>query len=635
MEKKLRRALQVIQYEGLQAFAHKLGRWVRRSTPRTHARLIHHPFTQETRGLNPLDYTHWIKAHEPDGEQLTRQTEQAKTLTYRPRISLIVPIYHPQPDQLEAALNSLLAQTYPHWQACLAIGGPQNSLTNQILEEYAAQDSRFHLTWLDTNLGISGNSNRALELANGEFAAFFDQDDTLAPFALWEIAQTLNQPPACDLLYSDHDLLSATDGQRCQPLFKPDWSPQLMLSANYLTHLTVARTALVRQVGGFDPHFDGAQDWDLFLRLSQQTDHIAHIPKILYHWRSSPNSTAENIYHKPHAPQAQIRAIRAHLDRLEFPQAHVDFDPSGYLRVRWAFDRQAKVSIIIPTRGANRMLKTCLDSILRRTAYPAYEVLLVNNGPRLPEQIPYFRRLVRDPRQARIKIVHFPGTFNYSAANNFGARQAGGDVLVFLNNDTRVFSPDWLDELSMWAQRPEVGAVGAKLLRPDGSIQHAGVILGLTGFAGHIFGGLPENQSGIFGRAEWYRDLLAVTGACLAIRRQAFEQAGGFDENLSLCGNDVALCLRLRAAGLRVVYNPFVRLLHREGATREAAIPDQDYVHSYAYYHPYLQHGDPYFNPNLSPWHLAPTLAAPGEISPLDFVHDFLQSRYTRAEQPR
>ena len=627
MEKKLRRAVQVMKYEGLEAFARKLSGWVRRSTAGTDARLIDRPFTQ-------ADYLRWIEAHEPVDEELARQAEQAKALSYRPRISLIVPIYNPQPEPLEAALDSLLAQTYPCWQACLAVGGPQSQRTYQILEKYAAGDSRFHLTWLDTNLGISGNSNTALEIAQGEFAAFLDQDDTLASFALWEVAQALNQRPACDLIYSDHDLLSAADGQRCQPLFKPDWSPELMLSANYLTHLTVARTALVRQVGGFDPQLDGAQDWDLFLRLSQQTDDIAHIPKILYHWRSSPGSTADDIYHKPDAPQAQTHTIRAHLERLGFPEARAYFDPSGYLRVRWAFDRQAKVSIIIPTRGASRMLKTCLDSILRRTAYPAYEVLLVNNGPRLPEQIPYFRRLVKNHPAARIKIVHLPGAFNYSAANNYGAQKAGGAVLVFLNNDTRAFSPDWLDELSMWAQRPEVGAVGGKLLRPDGRIQHAGVILGLTGFAGHIFGGLPENQSGIFGRAEWYRDLLAVTGACLAIRRQTFEQAGGFDEKLSLCGNDVALCLRLRAAGLRVVYNPFVRLLHREGATREAAIPDQDYVHSYEYYQPYLQDGDPYFNPNLSPWHLAPTLAAPGEMSPLDFVHDFLRHRYTRGEHP-
>jgi GT2 family glycosyltransferase len=635
MEKKLRRAVQVIKYEGLEAFARKLSGWIRRSTAGARARLIGHPFTPETRGLNPLDYARWTVAHEPVGEELARQTEQAKALTVSPRISLIVPIYHPQPDHLEAALDSLLAQTYPYWQACLAVGGPQSSPTHQILDRYAALDSRFHLTWLDANLGISGNSNRALEIAQGEFAAFLDQDDTLAPFALWEVAQALNQRPTCDLIYSDHDLLSAADGQRCQPLFKPDWSPELMLSANYLTHLTVARTALVRQVGGFDPHFDGAQDWDLFLRLSQQTDHILHIPKILYHWRTSLASTADDIYNKPHAPHAQTRAIQAHLDRLGFPEARAYFDPSGYLRVGWAFDRQVRVSIIIPTRGASRMLKTCLGSILRLTTYPAYEIILVNNGPRLPEQIRYFRNLVKNHREARIKIVHLPGAFNYSAANNYGAQQADGDVLVFLNNDTRVFSPDWLDELSMWAQRPEVGAVGGKLLRPDGSIQHAGVILGLTGFAGHIFGGLPENQGGIFGRAEWYRDLLAVTGACLAIRRQAFEGAGGFDEKLSLCGNDVALCLKLRAAGLRVVYNPFVRLLHREGATREAAIPDQDYVHSYEYYQVYLQDGDPYFNPNLSPWHLAPTLAAPGEISPLEFVHDFLQPRYARGEQPR
>jgi GT2 family glycosyltransferase len=397
-----------------------------------------------------------------------------------------------------------------------------------------------------------------------------------------------------------------------------------MLSANYLTHLTVARRSLVQQVGGLDPQLDGAQDWDLFLRLSEHARKIIHLPQVLYHWRTSPGSTAENIRHKPAAPAAQVEAITRHLARLGLPEGRAFFDPSGYLRVGWAFDRQRKVSIIIPSRGASRVLKTCVRSILSLTQYPNYEILIVNNGSRQPAQFRYYRRLARHPR---VKIIHFPQPFNYSAANNFGARHASGDILVFLNNDTRIITPNWLDELSMWAQRPEVGAVGAKLIHPDGTIQHAGVILGLTGFAGHIFAGLPENQFGIYGLAEWYRDVLAVTGACLAVRRQVFTQAGGFDENLVLCGNDVAFCLKLVESGLRVVYNPFVRLLHHEAVTRQGNIPDQDYDYSYPYYRPYLSSGDPYFNPNLSYWQVAPSLASPGERSPLDFVEDFLQRR--------
>ena len=603
MRKKFHHLAQRYQQLGPIAFVHKLGGWA------------WHYLTRTTRPriqfLSPDEYLLWIEASEPGGEELARQVQLATDLNNPSEISILIPVFNPRPGDLEAALNSLLAQTYPHWQACLADGGSTHPGARRVLEEFASHDPRFQVVWVGHNHGISGNSNAALAIARGEFVAFLDQDDLLAPFALWEVARAINENPDCDLIYSDHDLLTEVDGQRCQPLFKPDWSPELMLSANYLTHLTVARTSLVKQLGGFDPQLDGAQDWDLFLRLSEHARKILHIPKILYHWRSSPASTAENINNKPAAPAAQVEAITRHLARLKLQQGEAYFDPSGYLRVRWALDRGCKLSIIIPSRGASPLLKTCVNSILKLTLYPNYEIVIINNGPRPPGQFRYYRRLSKHPR---IKITHYAETFNYAAANNFGARQASGEILVFLNNDTRVTSPTWLDELSMWLQRPEIGAVGARLMHSDSTIQHAGVILGLTGFAGHIFGGLPENQFGIFGRAEWYRDLLAVTGACLAIRRQIFEQIGGFDENLTLCGNDVALCLKLVASGLRVVYNPFVQLLHREAATRQGDIPDQDYLYSYPYYRPYLAGGDPYFNPNLSYWHLAPTLALPGSM---------------------
>jgi GT2 family glycosyltransferase len=617
MEKQFHRAVQIFKHQGPVTFAKKLGGWAWHKWTGIAGR-------PHTLALSEAEYARWIETHEPGSQELARQAHQAANLSYRPEFSIIIPIYNPQPGDLEAALNSLLAQTYPHWQACLADGGSEWRGVRQVLEKFTALDHRFQVVWLGSNFGISGNSNAALEIARGEFVAFLDQDDELAPFALWEVARAINDTPECDLLYSDHDLLSAVDGQRCQPLFKPDWSPEVMLSANYLAHLTVARTSLVNQVEGFDPQLDGAQDWNLFLSLSESARKVIHIPKILYHWRSSPGSTAENIWNKPSAPAAQVEAITRHLARLNLPEGRAFIDPSGYLHVRWAFDRQRMVSIIIPSRGAGPLLRICLKSILKLTQYPNYEVVVVNNGPQRPEQFRYYRHLAEN---RQVKVVHISGRFNYAAANNFGALQASGEILVFLNNDTRVTWPTWLDELSMWAQRPEIGAVGARLLRPDGTIQHAGVILGLTGFAGHIFGGLPENQFGIFGRTEWYRDVLAVTGACLAMRRQVFEQAGGFDENMVLCGNDVALCLKLVATGLRVVYNPFVCLLHRESATRQGDIPAQDYFYSYPYYRPYLESGDPYFNPNLSYWHLAPTLASAGEVTPSEFVRDFLQSR--------
>jgi GT2 family glycosyltransferase len=399
-----------------------------------------------------------------------------------------------------------------------------------------------------------------------------------------------------------------------------------MLSANYLTHLTVVRTALARQVGGFDPHMDGAQDWDLFLRVSECTQKICHIPKILYHWRDSSGSTADNIWAKPYAPPAQLRAISSHLTRLGYEQATAFFDASGFIRVRWALPTERKVSIIIPSQGANQVLERCIRSILESTRYPNYEILVVNNGERRPEAFPFYLEIAS---HARVRVLHYeagPNTpFNYNIVNNYGASFAGGELLLFLNNDIEAISPGWLDELVLWAEREDVGVVGAKLLRPDRTIQHAGVIIGLTGFAGHIFAGLPENQWTIFGLAEWYRDYMAVTAACLMVRREVFEHLGGFDESFLLCGSDVELCLRARAAGLKVVYNPFARLVHLEGATRQGDVPAEDFHASFPHYEPALKAGDPYFNANLSCWHLTPTLRRPDEQKPLDFVLDFLK----------
>jgi GT2 family glycosyltransferase len=556
--------------------------------------------------------------------ELTRQIEAVKSFVYHPLISIITPVYNPVPEVLRAAIDSVLSQTYPDWELCIADGGSDMPAIREVLWEYARRDSRIRPVLLDRNLGISGNSNAALQSVQGEFIALLDHDDILAPFALFEVAQELNQNPELDLIYSDYDLLTNDGAHRYQPLFKPDWSPEIMLSASYITHLTVIRTKMVSRVGGFDPQVNGAQDWDLFLRVSEQTHKVAHIPKILYHWRTAGNSTAEDIWAKPYAPMAQVSVITGHLARLGLNEPKTFFDESGYLRVNWAYNRQQKVSIIIPSRGAGKLLEVCIHSLLHLTLYSNFEIIVVNNGPRRPELIPYYRKISTD---RRVRVVHFDAPFNYSAANNYGATIAQGDLLLFLNNDTRVIVPDWLDELVMWAQRQEVGAVGGKLLRPNGKIQHAGIILGLTGLAGHIFGGQPENRWSLFGLAEWYRDYLAVTAACLMIRREVFERIGRFNEQLGLCGNDVELCLRLLKAGLRVVYNPYARLIHIESATRRSEIPLEDYRNSFDYYLPFLQSGDPFFNPNLSYWRLSPTLAQPDEPASLEFVQKLIHAQ--------
>jgi len=569
-------------------------------------------------------YQAWLAENEPGSDELAQQREIAWTFSYRPLISIITPVYNPSPQALREALESVLAQTYGHWELCVVDGNSSMPGVRGILKEFASRDQRICVMFLEENLGIAGNSNTAVQLAHGEFVALLDHDDVLAPFALFEVVRLLNENGDWDLIYSDHDVLASQGTIRSRPLFKPDWSPEIMLSANYLTHLTVVRTAEVRGVGGFNPGTDGAQDWDLFLRITERTQQVAHISKMLYHWRDAAGSTAVNIWAKPYAPEVQLRVIEKHLTRCGIQNARAFFDSSGYIRVAWAYSRESKVSIVIPSRGSNRLLERCVNSILEKTTYPNFEVVIVNNGTKRPEAFDYYRRIARDKR---VRVLHYEAAFNYSAVNNFGVRQAQGEILLFLNNDIEVTVPEWLDELVLWAQRSEVGVVGAQLLKPDGMIQHAGVIVGLTGFAGHIFAGSPEGQKGLFGCTGWYRNFVAVTGACFMVRRNLFEQIGGFGEEFQLCGSDVEFCLRVRALGYRIVYNPFARLKHVESATHRGTIPAQDFQVSLKYYRPVLQAGDPFYNPNLSYWKVLPTLRQTDELRPLDFAVDFARSQ--------
>lgn len=574
------------------------------------------------------EYLDWIVWNEPGPEELETQAVEQNKFSYRPLISIVTPVYDPDVLALERTIKSVKEQTYPNWELCIVDGASAQKAVVETIERLADHDERIRFHRLERNLGISGNTNVALGMATGEFIAFLDHDDLLAPFALFEIVRLVNANPALDLIYSDHDLVSEDGVRRFKPLFKPDWSPEIMLSANYLTHLTVVRRELIVEVGNFDPEMDGAQDWDLFLRIAEKTDRIAHIPKILYHWRESSGSTATDIQSKPYAVSAQLMAIKRHLSRQGLEKSEAFFDRSGYIRVRWAIIPRRKVSIIVPSKGANRILESCIESILAKTHYEPYEIIIVNNGNRPPEDFSYYRRITGIEN---ITVAHYSGDFNYSKANNFGAGLASGELLLFLNNDTQVIDPDWLDELTMWASRQEIGAVGGKLLAPDERIQHAGVIVGLTGYAGHIFAGRPENRWSRFGLAEWYRNYSAVTAACMMIRKDVFEEIGGFNEEFILCGSDVEMCLRLWSRGKRVVYNPFARLMHLEGATRAGDVPVQDFEASYHCYLPLLREGDPFFNPNLSYWNLNPTLAKPGELPPLTFVHQHLESLREKA----
>jgi GT2 family glycosyltransferase/glycosyltransferase involved in cell wall biosynthesis len=568
-------------------------------------------------------YERWILENEPT--ELASQTETARTLLYRPLLSVILPVYRVDPDFLERCVRSVLSQTYDNWELCVADGCPEAHQNRTFLSDVASRDVRIKLLLLDRNGGISGNSNSAIAMAKGEFAVLLDHDDALAPFALYEVVSRLQEDRRLDVVYSDHDHINAAS-ERFGPLFKPDWSPDLMLSANYITHLTVIRRALISEVGGFDPETDGAQDWDLFFKVLERTDRIGHIAKILYHWRVHPASTARNTGNKDYAERAQVHALQGRLERMNLP-AKCEMEPSGVPHVRWS-PLKGKVSIIIPSKDKVELLSRCINTVIETTTGEDLEIVIVDNGSTETSTTDYYSTLGNEPR---IRIVRFDAPFNYSAMNNLGATHAAGDYLLFLNNDVEAISPGWLPELMGWAQVQDVGAVGGKLLRPGGAIQHAGVVVGFGGFAGHPFADLPENTFGLFGSTEWYRNYLAVTGACMAIRRDLFEQIGGFDERFISCGSDVEICLRLRSAGYRIVYNPFVRLIHHECATRQGAVPDSDFFTSFRHYRTFLEQGDPYWNRNLSPWKSSIALYSRGEQASFDFAQDVI-ARLTAAQ---
>ena len=565
-------------------------------------------------GAPRTPYELWQAEYEPKSAELARQRSAAKGLAYQPLISIITPVYNPSAKILRETIDSVRSQTYANWEWCLADASSEGSEARRVLKHSARVEARLRVEALERNLGIAGNSNRALEMAKGELVVLLDHDDLLAPNALFEIVRVLNEDPSIDLIYFDEDKLSADGHLRHEPWFKPDFSPELLLSANYLMH-SVVRSSLIQAVGGFDTAADGAQDWDLLLRCVERTVNIRHIPKVLYHWRQVEGSAASELLAKPWVFENQLRSVQGHLKRRGIREARAYFQSPGFLRVSWPVSGVSLVSIIIPTRDKVDLLRKCLESISSRTAYDRFEILLVDNGSLEARTHAYYEDLARD---GKVRVIPFPGEFNFSAANNLGANQAAGDILLFLNNDTEVLEPDWLEEMIRWTERPEIGVVGAKLLHPTGKIQHSGVIIGMEGHASHVFWGSLEKQSGPFGSVDWYRDYMAVTGACMMVRRSTFEEVGGFDEGYSLAFSDVEFCLRIRGRGFRVLYNPYVRLRHYEGQSRGDFIPVGDLRRGYEHMHALVETGDPYYNPNLSYNHRIPAILMPWEESRTD-----------------
>jgi GT2 family glycosyltransferase len=544
------------------------------------------------------DYDRWIADCEHrDGAAIGAA---ASAFGHRPLLSLVMPVCNTPPDMLRRAVESVQDQSYTHWELCIADDHSDSAELECLLSELARGDSRIKLTRLGARGGISAASNAALQLATGEFVGLLDHDDELAPDTLFHMVEAINREPDAGLLYSDEDKIDI-NGRRYEPFFKPDWSPDLLLSENYVCHFLVIRRDLVERAGRFRSEFDGSQDHDLILRVSRLTDRIVHIPRVLYHWRAAPASTAGSAARKPRCAEASRRAVEEHLRQVGIDARVEPGRYPGRLRVRYPIPAGSRVSIIIPSGGNLRVLQTNLDRVAEKTDYPDYEILVVDNskGVEIERFIRRWRRAGRTA--AYLNCRHQP--FNWSALNNKAARQSQSPLLLFLNDDTEVITSDWLAAMVELSVRSQVGAVGAKLLYPDGRIQHAGVVMGLFENCGHAFKGLAGDRQHYFDLPDVIRNVSAVTGACLMVRRGVFQEVGGFDEDrFAVAFNDIDLCLRIGARGYRVLYTPHALLYHHEAfsKTTKDLIPDSAEVLEMRSRWKTVIGADPYYSPNLT-----------------------------------
>ncbi|MEO8440027.1 MAG: glycosyltransferase family 2 protein [Spartobacteria bacterium] len=567
------------------------------------------------------DYASWIKRYDTlsmgDRREMRNRIEQ---LARRPLISIVMPVYHPSPAHLRAAIESVRSQLYPHWELCIVDDASPASHVPRILARYAKADKRIKVQRRAVNGGIAAASNDALDLATGDFVALLDDDDVLAPTALCFVASEINAHPDVQLIYSDEDKLDTT-GRRGNAHFKPDWNATLFLAQNFFSHLGVYKADLIKRVR-FRAGFEGSQDYDLVLRCVEEVEprQIRHIPRLLYHWRMSEKSAALSFSAKPHARAAAIKAVEEHLARRRIAAEVTSSGDEDFRRIRYALpDDRPRVSIIIPTRDLVERLRPCVESLLAQTSYPNYEIVLIDNDSHDPAALSFLAEIEQDER---VRALRHEGEFNFGQLNNFGVRQVEADFVALLNNDLTVINPDWLGEMVSQAIQPSVGAVGARLIYPDDHIQHAGVILGGGGVAAHAHKGLPRANHGYFSRAILAQELSAVTAACLLVRRSVFLEVGGFDEeNLKIAFNDVDFCLRLRQHGYRVIYTPYAELYHHESASRgleDTVAKNNRFEAEIKYMHDTwgeaLQQ-DPAYNPNLSLASAGFMLAFPPRVS--------------------
>ena len=548
------------------------------------------------------DYEQWILKHRPDKKTLRKQKKTV--FQKKPLISIVIPLYQTPEPYLRELIDSVKAQSYENWQLCLADGSPDDRLKGFLDRNYG-KENRIVYRKLEQNGGISVNTNEAVMLATGEYLMLCDHDDTLEPDALYEITKAINEKDAPDVLYTDEDKVSMDGKHYFDPNFKPDYNLFRLRENNYICHIFVVKKALTDRVGLLRTEFDGAQDYDFIFRCCEEADKVVHIPKVLYHWRCHMDSTAADPESKAYAYQAGRRAIKEHYQRMGIDASVEMTERPGWYRSYVKIQDNPKISIIIPNKDHIDDLELCLFSLTKRSTYKNYEILIVENNSEKPETFEYYKKL--PDRYPKVKVLTWEKEFNYSAINNFAAKQAEGVYLLFLNNDVEILTPQWMEEMLQICQQKDVAITGAKLYYPDDTIQHAGVVLGLGGIAGHIMCKASREDPGYFGRTVTVQEISAVTAACMMIRTEDFWNAGGFDETFQVAFNDIDLCMKVRAAGKKIVFTPYAELYHYESKSRGLEdTPEKQFrfdkeVKAFeAKWSEQLAKGDPYYSPNLS-----------------------------------
>lgn len=514
-------------------------------------------------------YKDWLIKNTPTKEELDKQRDYKFEIN--PLISVIVPTYNTPEFFLREMIESVINQTYSNWELCIA-DGSNESKTKDILKEYSNLDNRIKLKYLEKNEGISGNTNKALELATGDYIGLFDHDDLLTQDALYEVVKCINDNNLPDFIYTDEDKVDENSESFFDPHFKPDFSPDTLRSYNYITHFSVFKKSLLDKVGNFRSEFDGSQDYDLILRLTEIANGIVHIPKVLYHWRVHKGSVASGGDAKPYAYEAAKKALKSHLDRVGLNGNVYDGKFLGSYKIDYTINNNPRVSIIIPNKDHMEDLKKCINSILDKTTYKNYEIIVVENNSESKEIFEYYDTINKNDK---IKVLNWDSEFNYSAINNFGVKNSSGEYIILLNNDIEIISNNWIEEMLMLAQRDDVGAVGAKLYYPDDTIQHAGVILSIGGVAAHSHKYISKINMGYFGRAVIVQNLSAVTAACLMVKKSIFYEVEGLDEEFKVSYNDIDFCMKIRKKGYLITFTPYAEMYHYESKSRGSEDTDE------------------------------------------------------------